>query len=194
MSETVAAWDRLYTDERFRLKVPSEDVVRFLATLEPDGEALDIGCGAGRHLLLLQEMGWEAVGVDASKEAVRRCERAELADMTRLPFDDARFQVAVAYGVFCYGALVDHVKAAAELHRVLAPKGRAFVCVRSNWDWRSTSLTSADPEAGMEMNFLTEAMLLDIYGRFGEFRYEWREWTTDNRRRRNSDWLITVEK
>lgn len=44
-----------------------------LAVERARGRALDIGCGAGRHALYLQESGLEVVGVDNSPLAVRVC-------------------------------------------------------------------------------------------------------------------------
>ena len=37
------------------------------------GPALDVGCGAGRHLLWMERHGIEATGVDMSKEAIEVC-------------------------------------------------------------------------------------------------------------------------
>ena len=37
------------------------------------GHTLDIGCGAGRHLLWFERHGIDAVGIDTSKEAVEVC-------------------------------------------------------------------------------------------------------------------------
>ena len=39
------------------------------------GRVLDIGCGAGRHLLYLQQRGFDVVGIDISPLAVEVCKR-----------------------------------------------------------------------------------------------------------------------
>ena len=187
-------WDVLYESDRFDLQVPAEDVVRYLSALPIEGEALDIGCGAGRHLDLLRSMGWKAVGVDSSRKAVGRCEGAEVGEMTALPFKDERFQVALAHGVFCYGTTAEHERAVSELYRVLKPRGSALIRTRSTSDWRTGGVGSLEPEHGMVMNFLNESMLVGIYGQFRKLQYEWIEWTEDGRLRKNSDWLIAVQK
>lgn len=189
-------WDSLYEDDRFDLKVPAEQVVRFLTALQAEGEALDIGCGTGRHLKLLRDLGWKATGVDSSPTAAAKADGFDVrvADMGNLPFKDSQFTIAIAHGVFCYGTLLAHERAAAELRRVLKKGGKALIRTRTTSDWRATGLSSLDVEAGMTMNFLDENGVGNLYKEFGSVQYEWIEWTEDDRARKNSDWLITVEK
>ncbi|HEY63130.1 MAG TPA: class I SAM-dependent methyltransferase [Caldilineae bacterium] len=42
------------------------------------GRVLDVGCGAGRHALYLQERGLEVVGIDISPRAIEVCKRRGL--------------------------------------------------------------------------------------------------------------------
>jgi len=118
--------------------------------------ALDIGCGNGRHTELLAAVADRAVGLDASRallaEARGRVGDAPLVqgDATRLPFDDATFDLAV------YVATLHHLPTAAdrrasldELGRVLAPGGRALLSV-----W-STAHDRFDPSADAETGFDT---------------------------------------
>jgi cyclopropane fatty-acyl-phospholipid synthase-like methyltransferase len=44
------------------------------------GRVLDVGCGAGRVALYLQERGWEVVGIDNSPLAIRTCRLRGLRD------------------------------------------------------------------------------------------------------------------
>ena len=44
------------------------------------GRVLDIGCGAGRHLLHLQDKGLDSVGIDVSPLAVEVCKRRGVRD------------------------------------------------------------------------------------------------------------------
>lgn len=212
-------WDDLHRQERFRLRYPSEHVVRFLAGMnlaKPStdrywGSALDIGCGAGRHLELLREAGWFAYGTDSSFEAVCRAREVgaaggvEQAEMTKLPHIGDHFDVALAYGVFYYGTWDEMQAAVDEMHRVLRPHGHGFVCVRTTDDWRARrgakvgTLTyqlelPRDPEDGMVMNFLPQSRIEAVYARFAEIEWEKCEWTTHGCTRKNSDWLITVTK
>ncbi len=53
------------------------------------GRILDIGCGAGRHALYLQEQGAGIVGIDVSPLAIDVCTRRGLRDARVLSLDDA---------------------------------------------------------------------------------------------------------
>lgn len=52
------------------------------------GRVLDIGCGAGRHALALQEKGLRVVGIDESRLAVRICRQRGLRDARALGIDE----------------------------------------------------------------------------------------------------------
>lgn len=49
-----------------------------LKTIYPDIPAIDLGCGRGEWLELLQENGWQAVGVDTNKSMIDYCEKSGL--------------------------------------------------------------------------------------------------------------------
>ena len=60
------------------------------------GRVLDIGCGAGRHALYLQEQGLEVMGIDSSPLAIKTCQERGVKDARLL----ALTQVAKKLGVF----------------------------------------------------------------------------------------------
>lgn len=53
-----------------------------------EGRVLDIGCGAGRHALYLQEEGYKVVGIDNSPLCVELCEERGLENGKVLPIED----------------------------------------------------------------------------------------------------------
>jgi ArsR family transcriptional regulator len=123
-------------DEMRALDLPAAAVEAALLALVPEhgaGRLIDIGTGTGRVLELLAPRISQGVGVDASKAmlalARSRLARAgighcsvRLADMYRLPFVDASFDIAVVQMVLHYAE--DPPGVLAEAARVLRPGGR----------------------------------------------------------------------
>lgn len=114
-------------------------------------KALDIGCGPGLTTeALAQAVGpqGQVLGVDIAPPmleiAKRRCVNLPqvafgMADVTRLPYQDASFDVALASQVYEYVEDVDH--ALQELARVIRPGGRALLV---DTDWESAVWASHD--------------------------------------------------
>jgi ubiquinone/menaquinone biosynthesis C-methylase UbiE len=58
----------------WRTAVPAPDFVQFIAWLKEhgvNGKALDLGCGGGRHSILLAKNGFETYGIDFAESAIR---------------------------------------------------------------------------------------------------------------------------
>lgn len=60
-------------------EAPSEWVCRWAHLIARNSTALDVACGAGRHLRYLQSFGHRVTGVDRSEEVIAAC--ADLGDM-----------------------------------------------------------------------------------------------------------------
>ena len=52
------------------------------------GRILDVGCGAGRHALYLQEKGYDATGIDSSPGAIKVCKLRGLKKALVRPIND----------------------------------------------------------------------------------------------------------
>ena len=101
----------------------------------PTAEAtvLDIGTGTGTNLKMLRDLGYaEVSGLDRSPAAIAYCESRGLGavrqgDVCALPFEADSFDLVLATDV------IEHVdddgQALQEIHRVLAPGGRAIITV-----------------------------------------------------------------
>ncbi len=126
---------------------------KVLALLAPKaGEsALDIGCGPGLTTEALANAvgaSGQVLGVDIAPPmlaiAKRRCAHLPqvefgMADVTRLPYQEASFDVALASQVYEYVEQVDH--ALRELARVIRPGGRVVLV---DTDWESAVWASHD--------------------------------------------------
>ena len=91
----------------------------FIAAHSP-GRALDLGCGTGTNIATLAAAGWEVVGVEYVRKAVRAARRrlreaglagvVILADVTRLEQVEGRFDLILDIG--CYHSLSDEKRGA----------------------------------------------------------------------------------
>jgi len=56
------------------------------------GRVLDVGCGAGRHSLYLQEKGFDVLGIDISPLAIRVCKLRGLKKTRVMPIEAVNFK------------------------------------------------------------------------------------------------------
>ncbi|TMV00005.1 class I SAM-dependent methyltransferase [Streptomyces sp. DASNCL29] len=151
MTTTTLDWNRTYRagdhHKYWELSQPSAELVGFLAALGPGAgrPALDIGCGTGWDTLALAGAGYRATGVDISEEALhlaraRAAENAaeesgdgssrpafEQADVRRLPFADASFDLLIDRGCLHHLGEEDRERYAREAARVLRPRGILYL-------------------------------------------------------------------
>ncbi|KQX50770.1 MULTISPECIES: methyltransferase domain-containing protein [unclassified Streptomyces] len=108
-----------------------------LLEIRPGVSVVDVGCGAGRAVAEMADLGARATGVDVSAvmlaEAGRRRPDGDFrrAGADRLPFADGELDAYRADKLL--HELDDPARAVAEARRVLAPGGRA-VLVGQDWD------------------------------------------------------------
>ena len=67
------------------------------------GKVLDIGCGAGRVALYLQEQGFEVTGIDNSPLAVETCRLRGVSDARLLPITQVSRSLGVFDTIMMYG-------------------------------------------------------------------------------------------
>jgi len=135
----VEAWDKRWATEEGRAEWldPHPAVVAILPELKARDakRVLDLGCGVGRHALLLAEHGFAVEAIDGSPTGLgvlRDCAAARglslglhegLADA--LPFPDGNFDYVLSWNVIHHGTLGDLGRRFGEIWRVLKP-GRLF--------------------------------------------------------------------
>jgi len=215
MNKPADHWDQLHEHPRFRPAYPNDHVVRFLVSSRvllaksPRPRLLDIGTGSGRHLRLAADLDFEPFGMDISSVGLQHVRRdfpgfpLARASMLRLPFAGGSFDIALSFGVFCYGTGAETRQAIAEAHRVLAIEGRLFAVLRTTQDYRfgrgeslgdnSFRLTIADTnEFDTVQHFLTEEQVQPYFRDFSSVSYEKTETTFAHRTRLDSDWLVTA--
>ncbi len=137
--------------------VALEGPIVHAAVGDPGGlEALDLGCGTGRHALWLASAGARVTAVDFSEGMLVRARGKPDAGRVRflahdlyrpLPFADGTFDLVVS------GLVLEHLRALdpflAEARRVLRPAGRAVVSnMHPAMFLRGTQAHFTDPVSG----------------------------------------------
>ena len=109
---------------------------RFAAGAVRGKRVLDVACGSGYGCAILAETAAEVVGVDISPEAVAHAAgryaslpnvRFACGDARRVPVQDERFDVVTSFETLEHLPVSGINEYLGEIHRVLAPGGRAFV-------------------------------------------------------------------
>lgn len=125
----MASWNELFLNYKNINTIPQQEVYKFIQRLDSvfAGESLriwDLCCGAGRHTVLISEMGHSVYGSDISENGIdhtrkwleSKCMEAELAisDMTVFPWYNMKF-----HGTICWDALsynkIENIKIAVDI-------------------------------------------------------------------------------
>jgi len=159
----MAALDPAFAGEIDRLAEDQVDLLEAVLHLQPGDRVLDVGCGAGRHAILLQERGFATTGLDLSPEVLavargawqRRHGGEEgptwlLGDMreppVRGPFDVA-ISMDAAFGVFDDDA--EHLAVLGALAERLVTGGRLVLEVPNPYFWAQHQHTRHYPPGSL---------------------------------------------
>ncbi|MDQ1327850.1 MAG: hypothetical protein QG641_1133 [Candidatus Poribacteria bacterium] len=132
-------WAEIDSDEREYWSIPSKDVFQFMFHLKnhKHSKVYDLGCGIGRNLFFLMDMGFDVYGSDYSPDAVsevnkRLCEnRVKHESMTDITELDESYDAVIAYNVVYHAYLSDMVKALNNIYRILKPSGSLLITFQS---------------------------------------------------------------
>jgi SAM-dependent methyltransferase len=158
-SKKTHPWELAWRDERWAETFPPlSGVMDFADDLKREGakRVLDLGCGAGRHSILLGKAGFQVVAIDISETALRILEgRLKTAfidnvtlvrhDMLELPFTDDYFDGVICTNVLHHGKLAQIKQATREVHRVMKEGASAFVVALSTADFRRGTGRKLEP-------------------------------------------------
>ena len=122
---------RRYTQRTRRRVQKSRNQILDALNFVTPGPLLDIGCSVGYTLQAARALGLEATGSDLSHYAIETCRgqgfRAEVGELSRLPFQDGEFAVVTMKHVLEHTP--DPRSALREVRRVLRPGGGVFIAI-----------------------------------------------------------------
>lgn len=135
MQTAVEAWDARWAtlEGRADWLEPDPEVSGLIPELKARGvrRALDLGCGVGRHSLLLAEHGFAVDAIDGSAAGTgyaREAARARALPLTvhqggadALPFADGSFDFVLSWNVIYHGTPEEARHRLDEIRRVLKP-------------------------------------------------------------------------
>lgn len=136
-------WGAFYQSGRGSV-YPDENLVRLIKReglgLPKGGKVLDVGFGTGNNLVMLAQLGYEAYGLEVSKDSIAFArEQADLAQVpvhlglltgTSLPFPAGYFDIVLSWNAVYYFGNRSLVAAALkDFHRVLNPQGSLLLSV-----------------------------------------------------------------
>ena len=109
----------------------------FASLLTGERRVLDAGCGAGRLLPLLADLGCRVEGIDLSPGMIRRAQRdhpsfaTRVGSLTELPYPDASFDGYVSWYSTIHSVDADLPRIFGEAHRVLRAGGVALLAFQA---------------------------------------------------------------
>lgn len=151
MRDTRAEWEGLAERwDRARRKAWPQ-VAAFAGSFPPGARLLDLAAGNGRHGVLANKAGAQALAADFSRSLLAFARERGLdcvqADARDLPFRPARFDGALfVAGLHCIPGRAARIGALAEMRRVLKPGGRGLVTVWSRFRDGLRDVRVADAE------------------------------------------------
>lgn len=134
-------WDEHYERPKSKLAFPDENLVRLLSRIQPrNRNALDFGCGSGRHSYLLQNEGYTVTACDTAKttidllneesSSIRFLHTSDI----NLPFSTKEFGLIVSWGVFHYNPREDAKILLSSLYKSLDEGGYLLGSIRADGD------------------------------------------------------------
>ena len=152
-------WELAWREGRWEeTSPPLTEVVEFAEDLKREvaKTILDLGCGAGRHSILLCKQGFQVVALDISETALKTLDgRLKTAsvdnvalvqhEMYDLPFIEGYFDGIICTNVLHHGKIVEIKRTAGDIRRVMREGASAFIVALSAADFRKGNGKKLEP-------------------------------------------------
>ncbi|MDH5461001.1 MAG: class I SAM-dependent methyltransferase [Candidatus Bathyarchaeota archaeon] len=180
-------WNQILRRQEYSLEDPDTTVIQFIKFLKKRRvkRVLDLGCGAGRHVVYLTKQGFETYGIDISETGLRKTKRrlrkeklnATLiqCDMKTLPCVSHYFDAVIGLFTIYHNTKQGIKNAMAETHRTLRKGGPMLLNFQSKRSSKhgkgtrieeDTFIQEDGPERGIIHHFVDEAELYELLRSF----------------------------
>jgi ubiquinone/menaquinone biosynthesis C-methylase UbiE len=205
-------WDQILLRREYHPESPDRIVVDLISILarRRAQSVLDLGCGAGRHVMYLAESGFKTHGADLSDRGLKLTKKrlksrkidAEIikCDMNSLPYIQSCFDAVVCVQTIYHQTLKGIQETVSEIHRILKKGGLLLANFHSKRSSKygkgieveeNTFMQENGPEKGVLHHFFDENELRALLGHF-RVDFEVREKKVDSYLR--SRFIVLAEK
>jgi ubiquinone/menaquinone biosynthesis C-methylase UbiE len=208
----MSEWNQILHEEWYSREEPDEIVVNFANLLKNKNKelrVLDLGCGAGRHLVCMAKQSLEAHGTDISetglcitKERLKR-QRLEAflvkCDMKMLPYKDSCFDAVICLHAVYHQQLKGIQETISEIRRILRKRGSLLINFLSKRTYsygkgieveENTFIEEEGVERGVLHYFAGREEIEHLFKNFETASLELSETKADGKLR--SRWIITA--
>lgn len=147
----VKTWEGVYSEGRSLLIWPDETVVSSLNKYNGKlKKGIDLACGAGRHTILMSQMGIESIGIDSSQSSIdfaqKRSKKMGLNNIVfinslvqEIEFEKGGFDVIIAWGLIHYLKKENQKTLLNKIYHTLKSNGLFLLTLRSIQDSRRST-------------------------------------------------------
>jgi ubiquinone/menaquinone biosynthesis C-methylase UbiE len=183
----MTAWEEIHRKSDLSRMNPHPEIAKVARLFRKNNvrRVLDLGCGAGRHLVYLAKRGFDVYGLDFSSSGLARAMiflgqsgatgHFALHDMDVLPCDDAYFEAVISTQVIHHATFKGAHRTVKEIHRVLKDGGLVWVTLpvsknepskRQKKVERGTFIPLDGREKGVPHHYFTREEISLLFHRF----------------------------
>jgi ubiquinone/menaquinone biosynthesis C-methylase UbiE len=201
-------WNHILPEKAYSFEEPDDSVIILTKSLPKGKAALDLACGAGRHVIYLAEQGFDVTGADVSVTGLKTTKerlqernlRANLVncDMNHLPYAGDCFDILVCTRAIYHQRLKSIQETLPEIRRVMKRNGVLLMDFLSKNTYshgkgvrtEEGTLEHEGHERGIIHHYADEQELKQLFPDFGDVRLSLRERAVDGSLR--SRWVVTA--
>jgi SAM-dependent methyltransferase len=208
-------WSKLDPKERQYWSAPSKDVFQFAFYLKElrYKRVYDLGCGIGRNMFFLSDMGFEVYGSDYSLDAVnvvnQKLEefkfpyKVKHESMTEISEKDENYDAVIAYNVIYHAYTSNMKKALNHIYRILKPEGSLLITFQSKRSPVYKPGEEVEPgtiikkdgfEAGIPHHFVDRAEIFNLLTGYQIIELSHVEHEYDDLRFKGCHFVVTAKK